>query len=248
MRFLLRQVYRILVIFPYTLFLEFFWLFKIKDKAAAGGYQHCFIITSLIYCQQKKLTYAPTRSVYSAEQRYEQTIATINSVRQQVPGAHIVCVEAGLEENPFELSKKVDTYLYVGNDSLVRKAVDSPFKSLGEVSMLLRAKKIFPVAGRYFKISGRYFLNETFKLSDWDKGQIVYHYIRPDYISTRLYSFTAQAKVLWEKAMWKGLPYLFLDYPVEHILARFTPREKVTSINVVGISGADATSGKSLKE
>ncbi|HYE59969.1 MAG TPA: hypothetical protein VEA18_02185 [Candidatus Kapabacteria bacterium] len=247
-RFFLRQLYKMVVILPYHAVLAVRYFFKKPIQEVPPKLGTCFIITSLIYCTQKKLTYAPTRSVYGAEERYRQTLQTIESIRVRFPEATIVCIEAGLEKSPFDLEKHVDVFLYVGARPLVRYACDSRFKSLGEVIMLLTALKSIPSSQRYFKISGRYFLNDFFQRTEWEKGSIIYHFIRPDFISTRLYSFTSSAKLVWEKALWYGLPYLFLDYPVEYILARFTPSSAVTAVESVGVSGVDATNGKEVKE
>jgi hypothetical protein len=248
-RFVGRQIYKALVIVPYTIFFVVISkLFKNKSAETPSAGSVCFIVTSLIYCKQKKLTYASTRSVFNAEERYRQTLKTIASIRHHAPGARIVLLEAGLQNNPFDIAKEVDDFCYIGGDTLVRLACDSRFKSLGEVMMMLRSSKKIPSAERYFKISGRYFLNDDFILADWLKGEIVYHFIRPDFISTRLYSFSASMKSIIWSAFGRGFPYLFLDYPVEYILAAFTPKKYITTITTVGISGADATSGTAVKE
>jgi hypothetical protein len=208
----------------------------------------CFIITSLIYCREKKLTYAASRSVFSPEERYQQTVRTIESIRAQVPQAKIMLVEAGLKDDPFNVRNLVDNFCYIGDSWLVRLACDSRFKSLGEVVMLLYGRTFLPLAERYFKMSGRYYLNDDFNLVSWQSGEIMFHYIRSDFISTRLYAFSHQARLVWEAALWRGLPYLLLDYPIEYILARFTPQSLITAVTVVGVSGADATNGVQVKE
>ncbi len=246
--FVFRQIYKIVFAYPFSAIVTGIFLFKKLPKDEKKTCTHCFIITSVIYPKNIALSYASTRSVYSPEQRYEQTLATIDSIRGSVPAAHIVCVEAGLRSEPFDLKHKVDTYIYAGDSRLVRNACDSSLKSLGEVTMLVHAYKKLPQAQRYFKISGRYCLNNDFSLHEWEKGEIVYHYIRPDFISTRLYSFTFATKHEWYKALIVGIPYLFLDYPIEHTLARFTKKEPISKIETVGIMGADATNGKEVKE
>ncbi len=246
--FVFRQIYKIVFAYPFSIIVAGIFLFKKSRKDEKKEYTHCFIITSVIYPKDAALSYTSTRSVYTPEKRYEQTLATINSIRRRVPGAHIVCIEAGLESEPFDLKKNVDTYVYGGNNRWVRYACDSSLKSLGEAMMLLFAYKKLPVAERYFKISGRYCLTNDFSLEDWKKGEMVYHYIRPDFISTRLYSFTSRMKSEWYKAVIMGIPYLLLDYPIEYTLLRFTKKEHISKIEKVGIEGADATNGKEVRE
>ncbi len=246
--FVFRQIYKIVFAYPFSTFVAGIFLFKKSSNKEKKEYTHCFIITSVIYPKNTALSYASTRSVYSPEKRYEQTIATINSIRTRVPDAYIICIEAGLESDPFDLKHSVDTYIYGGSNRWVRHACDSSLKSLGEAVMLLFAYKKLPIAERYFKISGRYCLTNDFSLEDWEKSEIVYHYIRPDFISTRLYGFAATMKQEWYKALIAGVPYLFLDYPIEYTLARFTKREKISKIEKVGIEGTDATNGKKVRE
>lgn len=250
--FLLRQIYRVFFIIPYLIMINiiqifFGRLFKIKSGVEA---QYCFIVSSVIYPKQKELSYASTRSVYNPEERAGQTMQTIQSIREKVPGAKIVLVESGLRADlPLELSNQVDQYIYVGNNFLVRFACDSRFKSLGEAAMLLAAAgSITYKADLFFKISGRYFLDENFNIESWRSELFKFFYIREDYVSTRLYSFGHTMAAMWRLALIKGLPLLFLDYPIEHILPRFIPKKYILPMDKVGVMGADATSGKIVKE
>lgn len=249
--FILRQVYRVIFVWPFQLVVliveQFSSSSPLKNKEPAS---YCFIITSVIYPKQKELSYASTRSVYNPEERAAQTLKTIQSVKEKVPGAKIVLVESGLQENlPLDLAKQVDQYLYVGNKFFVRQACDSKFKSLGEAIMLLCSiKHIKFNAEAFFKLSGRYFLDENFSVNSWQTNLFKFFYIREDYVSTRLYSFGNKMLRTWQFALIKGLPLMLLDYPVEHILARFVPKKYIQTIDKVGVMGADATSGKIIKE
>lgn len=250
--FLARQLYRICIIIPYTLIVSVIqFLITLFNKKSPRQYSGvCFIITSVIYPKQKSLSYAQTRSVYSPEERALQTIKTIESIRERVPAAKIVLIESGLQRGlPFNLDKKVDMYVYVGDNFFVRRACDSKFKSLGEAAMLLVGTKNIELhADLYFKISGRYFLDENFTLNAWQTEHFRFFYIRPDYVSTRLYSFGKDMLLMWKFALIKGLPLLFLDYPIEHILCRFVKNKYIIKADKVGVTGADATTGSIVKE
>lgn len=245
--FLIRQVYKVCVAFPWGVLVDMLFAMK-NNPVEKTEYAYCVLITSVIYPKEKELSYSKIRSVYSPDERYTQTLTTIRSIREKMPEARIVCIEAGLEAVPFDLQNHVDEYIYVGKNTLVRRACDSGLKSLGETSMLLAVANKLPYAKRYFKISGRYVLNNEFNLENWEKGEVVYHYIRPDFVSTRLYSFSESAKKIWHKALLKGIPYLLLDYPIEHVLVRFTPKKFISGIETVGVVGNDGTNGKEVKE
>ncbi len=246
-RFLIRQVYKMCIAIPFGFLIELIFLGK-KKMIEEVPYEYCVCITSVIYHKQKALSYASTRSVYSPEERYAQTLATIRSIREKIPGARIVCIEAGLEAAPFDLKNQVDEYVYVGDRFLVRRACDSSLKSLGEVSMLLAAGSKLPRARQYWKISGRYVLTHEFNLKEWNREGMVFYYIRPDFVSTRLYSFSNNAKKIWLKSLAKGIPYLLLDYPVEYTLNRFVSKKYISTVESVGVMGNDATNGREIKE
>lgn len=249
--FALRQIYRLFVVLPYLAVvysIELFLTVFAQRSTSSDGV--VFLITSVIFPKQKELSYAAVRSVYSPEERARQTLETIRSIRGKVPSAKIILIESGLQENlPFNLAEQADCYIYVGNNFFVRRACDSKFKSLGEAIMLLSAlKKVSYNPRLFFKISGRYFLDENFSLDVWQTEWFKFFYIRSRYVSTRLYSFGGRMFSTWKFALVKGLPLFLLDYPVEHVLPRFVPVKYISMVEKAGVAGADATNGSLIKE
>lgn len=251
--FLVRQLYRVFFIFPFEIITSMIFLItphkKISGKEPSS---FCFLITSVIYSKTAKtVSYGSARSVFTPEERAEQTLRTIESVRQKVPGARVVLIEAGLQENlPYNLAQKADKYIYLGNKKIVRWACDSTFKSLGESFMLLYAVKYTGDYDFYFKISGRYFLDENFDINAWKQGQFVL-YFRPDldeYISTRLYGFRKEMKKEWKYALIKGLPFSLIGYAIENTLAKFIPKKYVYRISKMGVTGIGASLNDIMKE
>ena len=250
--FILRQVYRIFFVWPFQLVVMIGGLFDRNEQSAGREMgEYCFIITSVIFPKQGKLIqYNGPRSIFSPEERAKQTQQTIDSIYSKVPGAKIILVESGLQENlPFDLAKKVNQYIYVGNKKLVRWSCDSKQKSLGEIMMLYYAMKRFKCsADFYFKISGRYFLNAEFNLHDWEEGEFVLQYIKEDYICTRLYGFRKSAYSIWKSALLKGIPLTMVAYPIENTLAKYIPRKKVHRLVRLGVSGIGASSSEIIKD
>lgn len=249
-RFIARQLYRLLVIWPFEMIV--FALFFVRDFfpiSQKEGSQIYFLVTSVVYFSEKRLTYSGTRSIYSPEERIQQTIETVNSIRKKVPSAKIIILEAGQKEDIPAFTAEADQYLYIGKDFFVRKAVDSRFKSLGEVAMLMAYKTYLPNdAKMYFKISGRYVLNDDFVLSSWLTNSFKFFSIRNDFVSTRLYSFSGAVVHEWFRSLIKSLPYLVLDYPIEFLLYKWVPKKLQETVAVAGVSGCDATTGKGVKE
>ncbi len=122
------------------------------------------IITSVINISKTPLSYSETRSIYSVEERFLQTIKTIDSVRQRIPNCKIMLVESTdiTDEYKKIIQEKVDYFEILLGE--VREAVNSPYKCIGESTQILESLKRIDLQEftNIFKISGRYFLNDNF--------------------------------------------------------------------------------------
>ena len=123
-----------------------------------------FIITSVIHFAAKKLDRHTVRSVFTPEERIAQTIETIRSIRTKVAGAFVILLEMGAKRNIQEdVIAMVDKYVFIGDHKLVRWAVNGKNRGLGEaMGLIVSNKDIQTGADFYFKMSGRYFINEQF--------------------------------------------------------------------------------------
>ena len=125
-----------------------------------------FLVTSLVkpndgYC-----------SVFTMEERFQQTKNTINSIKNKVPNAVIVVLEA----SHTSLVMFNDVFMFYIDHCLI----DNPFsKSIGEAKIL----QIFLNSDCYknltktsnflvFKISGRYFLDDNFDIRNFHRHEI----------------------------------------------------------------------------
>lgn len=210
-----------------------------------------FIISSVIYFTQKPLSYTPQRSIYSPLERTKQTLKTIESIHEKIPTAKIILIESGQkEELPLKLSKAVDQYIYTGDNWLVRKACDSKHKGLGEaLSLIMGSKKINmnDDVGFYFKISGRYFLNDNFDLQEINNCDGIF--LKYDKsISTRLYGFTRKVFANWRIALIKSLPFLMFNKSIEDILPKFFKLNNFKYLKKMGISGYVGPNGHLIEE
>lgn len=138
------------------------------------------LISSAIVTSSAPLFYTPTRSHFTHEERFQQTLRTIDSIRRDVPNAYIVLVEGtelGAEMIPI-LQEKVD-YLYEGwKEETLRDRVNGPHKGYAEASGLLsylqssHFSTIEPLISSISKISGRYWTRENFAWKVEDDGII----------------------------------------------------------------------------
>jgi len=212
-------------------------------------FKQTFIITSVIYFSQRKLSNSAVRSVFTPEERTIQTAKTINSIREKAPGAFIILLEMGKEKNIAEdLIRMVDKYVFIGNRTLVKWAVNGKFRGLGEAMGLIVSKKeLYTGADFFFKMSGRYFLNDDFDLKLWkDNFFLARKYERG--ISTRLYGFSKEFFAAWQKALKRSLVQLFRGQSIEDVLPAKLGKEKIHAVKKLGVAGYVAPDGAYLEE
>lgn len=208
-----------------------------------------FIINSCIYYANKPLSYSPIRSKYTPKERLAQTYKTIDSIRSHCPNARIILIEDGINGDLLnELKTKVDEYAYIGNHFLVRLAVDSRWKGLGEVITLLLARKHLINKGNFFlKICGRYYLNDNFNLDLWNLNKFNF-FNKNQVYSTRLYGFSNSLFNEWQKALFKAIPFLLLNQSIEYLLKKFINENKINYLKKLGIAGYIAPTGGFIEE
>jgi len=124
-------------------------------------------VTSMIYTPNTPLSYTNVRSIYTPEQRIQQTQDTIQSILKHMPWAKIVVVEASnisSSEEQLLLQAGCDQVYRVKNTSLNY----SKAKGAGEITSLLEFldsnKTVFY---HFFKVSGRYKLKDTFDVQQY---------------------------------------------------------------------------------
>ena len=141
------------------------------------------LITSVICTTNKPLSYINTRSIYSHEERFEQTKKTIQTIREKIPNSKIFIVECSNlnEEMTNYLIKNSDYFLNLYNNEQIRNNTSHISKSLGEGTMTLCALKFIIQNNIEFenliKISGRYWLSEKFDYNKFNNNDIVIKYI-----------------------------------------------------------------------
>jgi hypothetical protein len=131
-----------------------------------------FIITSVINTGNNPWSYTYVRSVYTPDERFEQTLNTIDSIRMYAENAFIIHVECSdiSEAMTQQLQERCDVFLQCKDVPSVQNAcLNSEKKGYGEVMQTLQAAMFIDANNiafnRIFKISGRYFLTERFSSS-----------------------------------------------------------------------------------
>lgn len=161
------------------------------------------LITSVICTTNMPLSYTNNRSVYSHEERFEQTKKTIKSIKEKIPNSKIFLVECSvlnIEQSDY-LIQKCDFFLNLYTNELIRDCTTSVSKSLGEGVMTLFALKYIIdnniVFDNLIKISGRYWLSNNFDYTNFNNNDITIKYIENDKnnVFTALYKLPKQSVI-----------------------------------------------------
>lgn len=222
--------------------------------------------------------------IYSAEQRIQQTLKTIESVRQRVPEAKIFLIEMGGEtirqDQIDRYSDQVDHVIDFSNDVSVQQLYTSTdnwdvVKNVNEVMCFARALENLLVAGtltqfqRIFKLSGRYQLNDDFKISLYDHptnhNKVMLSRALPSqfpkevtniefqYMS-RLWSWPADITNTVIDVYNNGLAFMlgrleqggYAD--IEHILFKYLDPDLVYEVYPIGVEGNLGPNGRTVKD
>jgi len=132
-------------------------------------YKLIFIIGSCINVDNSPLSYFHTRSVFSNEERFLQTLETLDVIKQKIPNVYIILANNNslTPEQRTILNTKIDKLVSI-EDDVIRT---HPNKSFSECAILYKAVQVIldeKIAFDYiFKTSGRYRLLEDFNIENW---------------------------------------------------------------------------------
>lgn len=143
-------------------------------------------------------------SAYDEEQRFNQTLKTIDCIRKKVPESYIVlfeCSSKSIDEKQKDIFKqKSDLFLDFYNEPAIKQIYENLEqrpelitygKSLLETRGLLNTlyiiknHNLFNDSQRVFKMTGRYLLNDDFDIKDYESKFLENYYVikRYDYLS-----------------------------------------------------------------
>lgn len=139
-------------------------------------------------------------SAFKAEERFKQTLDTLQSIRDKVPDAYILIYEASetsiKQEYKDKFIEQSDLFIECGDDPYMKSLYENlhrdPNKFTFVKSMLecrclqivlnhMMEHNIFNNATRVFKLSGRYKLNEYFDIEDYKTRFLTNKYVMKYY-------------------------------------------------------------------
>ena len=157
-----------------------------------------FLVTSVINIPNIPLSYTNVRSVFTANERFEQTKKTIQTIRNKIPDVCIYFVEYSdlTHEQTAYLKENTDYFInFYETDKNLSHQIFNVSKALGEGSLTICAiqsiidNQLIDKYDAFFKISGRYSLNDHFNYQNFENDMICLKLIENDLhnISTCLY-------------------------------------------------------------
>lgn len=139
-------------------------------------------------------------SEFNAEERFQQTLETLNSIKSKVPDAYILIYEGSetpiKEEYKDKFIQQSDLFIECGEDPYMKSLYENlhrdPDKFTFVKSMLecrclqivlnyMAEHNVFNDVNRVFKISGRYKLNDNFSIDDYKTRFLTNKYVMKYY-------------------------------------------------------------------
>jgi len=212
------------------------------------------LITSVINTPNKPLSYSKVRSVFTREERYEQTKKTIQSIKEKIPDCKLMIVECTdfTEEEKVYFEKQCDYVLNLWERKELHSKIFGLSKSLGEGTITIQALKyIIENKINYdnlFKICGRYWLNNDFDYNIYNNNNLVFKKIagninniftsfyKISYDNTKiLLNFLIQTEINMKRLV--GYEVLFSHY------LKYINYSNVKFIDKIGYEGAVTVCG-----
>jgi hypothetical protein len=205
------------------------------------------LITSVINTPNTPLSYISKRSIYTKDERFEQTKKTILSIKTKIPEAKIFIVECSdLNENEESFFKQNSNYfLNLHSFEHIRNDVYGISKSLGEGTMTYHALEYIHKNNisydNLIKISGRYLLSDKFDLNNFDNESIVIKYIdgNCENVFTALYKLPYKVVESFRLFLYDNFNLMFQCIGYERLFAKFIQTIKDTDIKYVTVFGLE---------
>ena len=177
-------------------------LFIYNDANYNYKYENVVLITSKIYVSNNKFSYTNKRSIYTKEERYEQTINTINSIKKYIPNVFIVLIDNSIFTENEKDALINNTNIFINhNDKILDYYTNSnEIKALAELCQIKYALNLINnyniKFNNFFKITGRYIVNDKFL---YDTYAIIFKndntFKRNKSLKDRLYYYTCFYKI-----------------------------------------------------
>lgn len=201
------------------------------------------LITSIINTPNTPLSYSNIRSVFTRNERFEQTKKTIQSVKKYITNSIIILVDCTLFTNDESdyLQKECDFILNLWENKSVHPYIFGTSKSLGEGIMTIEALKYINnlnIDFEYlYKISGRYWLNNKYNLQTINNNVFKTINGSKDNIFTALYKINKDISYKLLEFLINNIESMKKCIGYEILFSQFVNNINVQFVNNIGLSG-----------
>ena len=238
--------------YKFGLFLAAFfrWILPHKKNSAVilSRQNFLFIISSTICPTVDPIRYIKkSRSDFDPYTRLLQTINTIKSIQNKMPGASILLIENSNIplEYRVQLESECSSVLYYSSDRIARNLRDSKNKGSGEAYMMIKTLKKFDIKKfrGIFKISGRYELSDDFNINNFCISKI--NFLKTEgVVSTRLYYIPTTMCRLYFRQLICSLLATVFGVSLEDVISRGLKSADVNFVSKLGVKGLIGTDAK----
>lgn len=182
------------------------------------------LITSAVYTNY---------GIYDTKQRIQQTMDTVKSARQYIPGCSIILIDnstVAIQQDDSaelnELIESVDYYIDNSDDTDIQHFHNNVtnydigknsmecigmYKALSYMSTNAEIMAVIAKSSRVFKLSGRYRVTDKFDITKFDNeitaDKYVFKRAQPSWINTA----DTEVTTLLQTRLWSFTPGLFVD-------------------------------------
>jgi hypothetical protein len=232
---------------------EFKYILNKAIRKVKPYYSNIVLITSKIIVSNNSFSYVQKRSIYTIETRFKQTIETIESIRKNIPNACIFLIDDSNFEKSFvymhsKLNDICDVFINPLTDSNLSYYTNvNKHKSIAEGYQIIYFLDIFNKLNikydRFFKISGRYIINNSFNINTYITNNIIFSH---DQKLNFLYYYTCFYMIPYQKFNMYTNAYKilyinkhneeFIENNIEFILPMLLKLENIKLIHNLGIT------------
>ncbi len=221
-----------------------------QEKVDIAPESRIFFIPSILSISEDGKT---TKSVYSPEERFEQTLQQVKSIKEKVKDSVVMLLELShmTLRQIHKISKYCDALVFFAHDILAQKYSKDRNKNKAEVYlqsfMLGKVTKPF---SHFCKFGGRYSLTDLFdeRAFFWDLPSfrlIPQAHDGLPIVESILYSIPHSCRAEFEEVLNKIQSTLEIQFTdVEHLLySLYAEDHPINRLNVLGVRGHFAGSG-----
>jgi hypothetical protein len=186
--------------------------------------KHTVLVTSAVHTNY---------GIYDAKQRIQQTLDTVKSAKQYIPGCTVILIDnsttAIAQDESDELNELIDLVDYyidnsddkdiqhfhnnITNYDIGKNSMEciGMYKALSYMSTNAEIMDIIANSSRIFKLSGRYQLTDKFDITKFDNETTVDKYVfkkaQPSWIATA----DTGVSTMLQTRLWSFTPSLYVD-------------------------------------